>query len=195
VLELRYRTPLAWAERASREPLRLLSDHAHCEVRAAAAAQGILIHNPEHAGLVDRLSRLAIEEMRHFRRVAALLAALGGALERAGASPYMEGLTAGALPSRGSVLLDRLLLAGLVELRSHERFELLARAAADPRLAELYGELEPSEAGHATLFAHLALELFPAPRVAERADFLCDLEARVMGELAFAPRMHSGVGA
>jgi tRNA-(ms[2]io[6]A)-hydroxylase len=106
----------------------------------------------------------------------------------------MQGLRRGALRTRGPVLLDRLLVAGLVELRSHERFELLAGAAADARLAELYGELTPSEAGHATLFGHLACELFPRQDVADRAKVLCELEAEVIASLAFEPRMHSGIG-
>ena len=107
----------------------------------------------------------------------------------------MEGLTGAALPTRGSVLLDRLLIAGLVELRSHERFELLAGFAVDGRLQELYAELLPSEAGHATLFGHLAQELFPERQLEQRARILCELEASVVEALPFEPRMHSGVGA
>jgi tRNA-(ms[2]io[6]A)-hydroxylase len=193
VLELRYATPAAWADRVLAEPLALLSDHAHCELRAASSAQGLITRNPANPDLVDRLSRLALEEMRHFRQVVALLRDLGGELRYAEANPYMEGLATGSRPTRGSVLLDRLLVSGLVELRSLERFELLAERAQDPRLRALYAELGPSEAGHATLFSRLARELFPENRARARAEHLCELEGRLVEGLAFAPRMHSGV--
>ncbi len=192
MLELRYATPPEWAERVSAEPLALLSDHAHCELRAASSAQGLITHNPAHAELVDALAKLALEELRHFRQVVALLRELGGELCHAAASPYMSGLVDGALATRRSILLDRLIVSGLVELRSHERFELLAERAADSRLRALYRELLPSEAGHATLFATLAVDAFGETARA-RAEELMSLEGRLVASLAFAPRMHSGV--
>jgi len=193
VLELRYTTPTSWAERALLSPLELLSDHAHCELRAASSAQGLITRNPSAKGLVDSLSRLALEEMRHFRQVIALLEKFGGELLWAEPNPYVEGLMDGTKSTRGAVLLDRLLISGLVELRSLERFELLAAVATEPKVQALYAELGPSEAGHATLFSRLAEELFPAKRVRERSDQLCAIEAGVVERLAFAPRMHSGV--
>ncbi len=192
MIELTWSTPAEWAERVAAEPMALLSDHAHCELRAASSAQGLITHNPEHAGLVDSLSRLAIEEMRHFRQVLTLLRELGGELVRAHASPYMEGLIAGGLPTRRAILMDRLLVSALVEARSHERFALLAEHAPDERLRALYRELLPSEAGHAELFARFAEEVYGV-EARERAAELCALEGRVVAGLAFEPRMHSGV--
>jgi len=193
VLELLHATPPEWAERALARPLELLSDHAHCELRAAASAQGIITHNASLPRLVDRLGALAIEEMQHFRRVVALLRELGGELEPRGANPYAEGLISGSLATRGSVLLDRLLIAGLIELRSHERFSLLARAATEPRVRALYAELLPSEEGHGRLFWALARDGFGAERLAARARELAELEASVVRALPFAPRVHSGL--
>jgi tRNA-(ms[2]io[6]A)-hydroxylase len=193
VLELRYETPATWAKQALAEPLALLSDHAHCELRAASSAQGLITRNPSIGGLVDSLSRLALEEMRHFRQVIALLSDHGGELLWAQPNPYVENLINSTKASRGAVLLDRLLVAGLVELRSLERFDLLASEAKDTRIRALYAELGPSEAGHATLFSRLAEELFALDKVRSRVDQMCDLEAEVVSKLTFAPRMHSGV--
>jgi len=193
VLELRYKTPMSWAERALMSPLELLSDHAHCELRAASSAQGLITRNPSAKSLVDSLSRLALEEMRHFRQVIALLESYGGELLWAEPNPYVEGLMDGTKATRGAVLLDRLLISGLVELRSLERFDMLADAATDPTVKSLYAELGPSEAGHATLFSRLAEELFPAKLVRARAGELCAIEAGVVEQLSFAPRMHSGI--
>jgi tRNA-(ms[2]io[6]A)-hydroxylase len=198
VLELRSETPSLWAEQALREPLELLLDHAHCELGAAAAAQALVHRYPERTRLLDRMAVLAIEELMHFRQVVACLEACGGEFASQAPSPYLAALHRGAKrtaadPSGAERLLDRLLVAGLVEARSCERFCLLAEHAGDERLAGLYGALGPSERGHAELFPRLAAELFGAERAAERSEVLCQLEADVIAELPFAPRMHSGL--
>jgi tRNA-(ms[2]io[6]A)-hydroxylase len=197
VLELQLSTPPSWARLALREPLPLLLDHAHCELGAAAAAQALVHRYPERERLLDRMAALAIEELAHFRRVVACLAESGGAFGEQAPSPYLDGLHRAAKRTTADAagaerLLDRLLVAGLVEARSCERFELLAECATDPQLAELYGELGPSERGHAELFPRLAAELFGERRSAERGAELSRLEAEVIAALPFAPRMHSG---
>jgi len=191
--ELASATPRAWAERALEEPLALLSDHAHCELGAAAAAQGLLARRPENPGLVERLAAHAVEELRHFRLVHRQLRELGGRLEPMRRSPYAGGLLARV--ERGPRnLLDRLLVAGLIERRSLERFELLAEVATEraPALAGLYAELAPSEAGHAALFLELAHAAHPEEDVATRLATWCEREARLIGSLPFAARVHSG---
>ena len=50
--ELGWTTPAAWARAALAEPLALLSDHAHCELGAAAAAQRWILRRPGDAELV-----------------------------------------------------------------------------------------------------------------------------------------------
>ena len=192
-LELAWETPAGWAERALEFPLELLDDHAHCELGAAAAAQSLLARSSGKGELVERLSALAIEELRHFRSVHRLLVARGGALGSARTNPYADGLVRAA--GRGArSLLDRLLAGALIERRSLERFELLAHAARgrEPELARLYGELAPSEAGHGTLLIGLARELFPDEDVDARLQGWIALEGELIRSLPFAPRIHSG---
>jgi len=192
-LELAWSTPREWADAALGEPLALLSDHAHCELGAAAAAQGLLARRPENRRLVERLSALAEEELGHFRTVHRLLCELGGALEPVRKNPYAEGLL--AFVERGPRnLLDRLLVAALIERRSLERFELLALAARGglPRLAGLWADLAPSESGHAHLFLELARDAFGAEVVGERLPIWIGREATLVRSLPFAPRIHSG---
>jgi tRNA-(ms[2]io[6]A)-hydroxylase len=192
-LELAWRTPRAWAEAALEEPLALLSDHAHCELGAAAAAQGLLARAPEDSALVERLGAHASEELRHFRQVHRLLVELGGVLEPVRRNPYAEGLLAHV--RRGAPgLVDRLLVFALIERRSQERLELLAAVASERAspLASLYAELAPSEAGHAALFLELARERAGAAELAERLARWVEREARLVAGLAFGPRVHSG---
>jgi tRNA-(ms[2]io[6]A)-hydroxylase len=192
-IELAWSTPRAWAEEALAAPLALLSDHAFCELGAAAAAQGLLARRPGDVRLVERLAAHAAEELRHFRAVHRLLVELGGTLAYARRNPYAEGLLAHV--QRGPAgLVDRLLVFGLIERRSLERFELLAAAAAgrDARLAALYAELAPSEEGHAALFLELARERTAEDELAGRLACWTEREARVVQSLPFSARIHSG---
>jgi tRNA-(ms[2]io[6]A)-hydroxylase len=191
--ELAWTTPSAWGAAALAEPLALLSDHAWCELGAAAAAQGLLARRPADSALVERLGAHASEELRHFRQVHRLLVELGGTLGPVRTNPYAEGLLARI--ERGPAnLVDRLLVFGLIERRSLERFELLAAAAAERAspLAELYAELAPSEAGHAALFLELARERTGAGELEPRLARWQAREAELVSGLGFSARIHSG---
>ena len=190
--DLGYHTPRGWAEAAAHEPTALLSDHAHCELQAAIACGALIARYSDRPALVDFAARVISEEMVHFRRVVALLRAMGGELTDAGPNPYAEGLRKGSSGTRKSGLLDRLLLAALIERRSCERFELLAEAKADPRLVALYAELAPEEIEHQRLFLDCARRECAEADVDARLAQLVRVEAELMPSLAFAPRMHSG---
>lgn len=193
--DLGYATPAAWAEQAAAEPLALLNDHAHCELQAGVACSALIARYPDRPALVDLAARVISEEMVHFRRVVALLRELGGELGDAGPNPYAEGLRKRSSGTRKSGLLDRLLLAALIERRSCERFELLAEADADPRLVALYAELAPQEVEHQRLFLDAARRECPESGSDQRLRELVALEAELVQTLPFAPRMHSGPGA
>jgi len=194
VFRLDYETPPEWVERVAEEPLALLADHAHCELKAAASAQALIARYPQHGTLALRMAEVAGEEMAHFMRVLRELHARGGALERTTPSPYAEALHArSAAAGRTAVLLDRLIIAGLIEARSLERFHLLAEGLADEALAMLYRELLPSEAAHRGLFLGFARELYPRRRADERERELRAIEGEIVAELPFAVRVHSGV--
>lgn len=193
-VELLWQTPAAWADAALADPLALLSDHAHCELGAAASAQKLIARNPARRSLVERCAALAVEELGHFRRVHALLRAQGGALTPPVPNPYVAGLRRAAEATRAPgapPLLDALLVAALIERRSLERFGLLADAAPAP-LASLWRELGPSEAGHARLFVALAEEAAGEERARRRLDELAREEGALAAALPGGPRIHSG---
>ncbi len=189
-LELGWRTPKEWARRVLEEPLALLADHAWCELGAASAAQGLIARFSDVEPLVARLLPLALEELRHFRRVERLLRTRGGALGPARRNPYAERLLERV--ERGHGLIDRLLVAALIETRSLERFTLLVEEVEDPELEALFAELGLAEAAHASLFLDLASVLFGEELVEERRERWVALEARLIPGLPRAPRIHSG---
>jgi tRNA-(ms[2]io[6]A)-hydroxylase len=190
--ELGYATPPEWASHAAAEPLLLLGDHAHCELQAAVACSALIARYPDRPQLVDLAARVISEEMVHFRRVVALLRELGGELGDTGPNPYAEGLRKGSSGTRKSGLLDRLLLAALIERRSCERFELLAASGADPRLVDLYADLAPEEVEHQRLFLETARSECPDANPDRRLAELVAVEAALVPGLPFSPRMHSG---
>ena len=161
MFKLAYLTPPEWVARVEEDPVGLLADHAHCELKAASSAQAICIKHGDLTELVERLAQVAVEELTHFEQVVRALHARGGVLPYTPPNPYAEELYRGAATTRRELLLDRLVVSGLIEARSLERFHLLAEHLADQDLAGLYRELLPSEASHQGLFFRFARELFP----------------------------------
>lgn len=192
MFKLDYLTPSAWVGRVEADLCALLADHAHCELKAAASAQGILSRGLDHPALMRDLARVAIEEMQHFELVLAELQRRGGTLGPVQQNPYADRLHRAAAGSRSDRVLDRLVVSGLIEARSLERFHLLAEGLADAELASLYRGLMASEAGHQRLFFRHALELF-GPSAEVRIEQLRALEGAIVAQLPFAPTMHSGL--
>jgi tRNA-(ms[2]io[6]A)-hydroxylase len=190
-------TDAAWAAEALADTDALLADHAHCELKAASNALSLIARHPEDLALAAALTEIAREEVTHFQRVLGLLAARGVALGPPPVDEYAASLrrAAGALPARGGggPLVDRLLVAALIEARSCERFKLLADAggpANDPALAELWRELFAAEAGHFRTFVDLAERAAKGDRrlVGARLDALAELEAAIVCALPRSAR-------
>jgi tRNA-(ms[2]io[6]A)-hydroxylase len=93
---------------------------------------------------------------------------------------------------RGSAfyLMDRLLVAGVVEARGCERFGMVADALLPGPLKELYRTLTRSEAHHHQLFLALARQYFEPREVAERLDYLLHAEAAIVAQLPLRPSLH-----
>ena len=70
-----------WVASAEADLPGLLSDHAHCELKAAVSALSLVSRfGPLHPQLVAPLSALAHEETEHFQAVTASLGRRGGKL-------------------------------------------------------------------------------------------------------------------
>lgn len=192
-LPLRWDTPLEWADRVLRQPLALLADHAHLEKKAATAAIYLISHWPDREGIVERMTAIAREELEHLALVHKILIARGGRLFHEHANPYVRSLQEHVRKGTSFHLLDRLLVASLIEARSCERFEKLAVRAQDAELAELYGGLCASERGHHKTFLNFARREYGVEIAESRWDEMLDLEAAIIEPLPFAPTMHGGV--
>jgi tRNA-(ms[2]io[6]A)-hydroxylase len=187
-------TDPGWVGAAEADLDGLLSDHAHCELKAAQSALSLLArHGGELPALVEPLAVLAREESSHFVAVERRLRARGKRLERPGSDRYVGELRAAARRDRHDgypALLDRLLTAALIEGRSCERFRLLSERLADAGLRAFYRELMASEAKHFALFSGLASKAFGQQDARERLATLARREAAIAARLPLGPTVH-----
>jgi tRNA-(ms[2]io[6]A)-hydroxylase len=187
-------TSPAWLEQAIASPELLLIDHAHCERKAAGVALQLMFRYPSDGDLADRLSPLAREELAHFERVLALMGRRGIAPRPLAAPAYGATLKASVRREEPGRLLDSLLVAGLIEARSHERMALLATHSPDPELRDLYGDLLASEARHFGLYWLLCEGRLGREATVARLEELARVEWEALAPVpAGSPgvRMHS----
>jgi tRNA-(ms[2]io[6]A)-hydroxylase len=191
VSSLASRTDRAWAERVLAGLDELLLDHAHCEKKAAGVAVKLLFAYPQHEFLLAPLAALAREELVHFEAVLGLLRERGQPFRRLRPAPYAGRLRTLARPAEPQRGIDLLLCSALIEARSCERFELLAGAVAEPRLAGFYRGLLAAEARHHRIYVELAAELGGRGPVRERLRQLARAEAAILAEAPPWIRMHA----
>jgi tRNA-(ms[2]io[6]A)-hydroxylase len=151
----------------------------------------LLFKYPERTALLPALARLAREELVHFERVLACLAARGITFRHQVPSPYAARLREMVRPGEPDALLDLLLCAALIEARSCERLRLLAEAVDDLALAELYAGLLASEARHHRLYVTLATRVAPRAEVHARLAELSRHEATVLAAAPAMARLHA----
>ncbi len=192
VLNLAFPSDPRWLESALAHLDDVLLDHAHCERKAAGAALNMLFRYPDHAFLQLPVSALARDELEHYEVVLRELAARDVAFTRQRPSPYGGKLHALIRAKEPERLLDLLLVSALIEARSCERFQLLAEAIPDERLAALYRGLLASEARHHGIYLELADELCPRERVRERLRELAEAESAILTEPCRFVRLHTG---
>ena len=187
------KTPEAWLEAASGRIPELLLDHANCELKAASTALGFLYRYPERTALVQRMSRLAREELRHFEQVRSIMDDMQVPFERLTASRYAGRLRDAVRGEEPLKLLDMLLVGALIEARSCERFARLAPRLPG-RLAKFYGGLLASESRHFEHYLEFArVEAgVPLADLDARLAELKELESRLITEPDPRFRFHSG---
>jgi tRNA 2-(methylsulfanyl)-N6-isopentenyladenosine37 hydroxylase len=192
---LHSRTPLAWGRQVLTEPFALLSDHAFLEKKAATNALELLTRWPDDwtDGWLEAMTGVARDEVAHLAQVVRILLSHGGRLERFHKNPYANALRQLVRKASAGELVDRLLVAALIEIRSCERFSVLAAAASDEELAGFYGTLYSSELGHYRVFLNLAGKFTAPAELDARWQELLAAEAAILAAQEPGPRIHSGV--
>ena len=193
MLHLAAPTDAGWFDRVQDHIPLLLLDHTHLEKRAGSTAMSMIFRYADHPVLARSLGEVVQEEMDHFVRMVDVLEARQIKLERLEPSGYAAALAKHTRKKDPEALLDKLLVASLIEARSCERFQILAQRLEerDPELAALYAELYKDEARHHTLYTRLARQIFDDALVTTRLDELAALEVLALEEAGTTPRLHS----
>jgi tRNA-(ms[2]io[6]A)-hydroxylase len=194
-LPLHSLTPLEWGRAALADPVGLLADHAFLEKKAAANALDLMTGWPGEwtPGWVETMTGVARDEASHLSQTVRLLTRRGGRMERGHRSSYAKALRLLVRKGGEEELLDRLLVSALIEVRSCERFAVLAAAAEDSELAAFYKALFSSEMGHYKVFLRLAHKVATSETVEARWQYMLAAEVRIMEQQAPGSRIHSGV--
>jgi len=186
------RTPEQWLSSAVESLPVLMIDHANCEKKAAATAMSLMHRYTENTSLLNKMSRLAREELRHFEQVLKLMTKRGIAYESVTASRYAAGLREKVRKKDPCKLVDTLIVGALIEARSCERFAALV-PHVDAELSDFYVSLLKSESRHFMDYITLAKSLASPNEVAERLALFRGIERELIESRDVEVRFHSGV--
>jgi tRNA-(ms[2]io[6]A)-hydroxylase len=192
MFDLRFATPRVWLDQVFGDFDAFLLDHAACERKAAATGMSFVVRYPDRRVLIEPLIEFAKEELEHFHIVYRLIEKRNLILADDYKDPYVNGLRSQMRNDTDALLLDRLIVAGIVEARGCERLFMVAEAL-EGRDAELHGvylELARAESRHHGLFFRLARECFDQAEVEDRAHTLLDFEARLVERLPHRAAVH-----
>ena len=187
-------TPRAWVIWALQHPDILLIDHANCEKKAASTALNLMYRYVEHHGLLNKLSRLAREELRHFEQVIAIMRKRGVAYPQLSASRYAGEMRKSVRTHEPGRLVDTLLVGAIIEARSCERFAALV-PELDEELSGFYRSLLKSESRHFLDYLKLAQALGSEDEVEQRLPILLQRDRELIQGPDEEFRFHSGVPA
>jgi tRNA-(ms[2]io[6]A)-hydroxylase len=192
MLGLQFETGTSWAEIAKDNLQQILTDHAFLEQKAASNAVSIIINYSEETALVKEMSNIAIEEMQHFKMVHLLMVKRGMVLGREQKNDYAIRLQKffNKTKDRTDALIQRLLVAALIEARSCERFKVFSENMEDEELSKFYNNLMISEASHYTTFLKFAREYQDREIVDKKWNALLAFEAEMMKERGSEAKIH-----
>lgn len=184
-------TPDAWIEQALANLDLLLIDHANCEKKAASTAINLMYRYVENYELLNKMSRLAREELRHFEQVISYMENRGIEYVQLTASRYATELRKPVRTHEPAKLVDTLIVGAIIEARSCERFEKLA-PHLDEELKKFYLSLLKSESRHYKDYLSLARKA-SGEDISDRVEIFLEREKSLIQSKDTEFRFHSGV--
>lgn len=188
---LKCATPDAWLAAVPNHLAELLIDHANCEKKAASTAVSLLYKYVDQPDLLDKMSRLAREELRHFEQVLELMRTEQINYLYLSPARYAQQLHSLVRKQEPGRLVDLLILGAVVEARSCERFVRLLEVLP-PHIGTLYRQLVHSEARHFKDYLGLAQSIAEED-ISARIELFLDQDAVLISTPDSDFRFHSGV--
>lgn len=180
----------AWLESVLDDLNSFFLDHLAEERKAAATGMMLLERFSDVPGIQRELPGFIREEIAHFRQMERIRKRRGLHVPKDEKDRYIRSLLGAVRRKEGFHLLDRLILAAIVEARGAERFALISKAIGSEELARFYREIAMSEERHVALFFNLASELFAPRDVALTLERFIDFEDHALRKLHIRPRLH-----
>ncbi len=191
MLGLKLATDPRWVNLAEKSIADILTDHAYCEQKATSACISLIQLYPDKSYLVDKLVPVVQEEWMHFKLVLDELKKRNLQLGQQRKDEYVNDLLKFVSTSKEYRLLDKLLMSGLIEARSCERFRLLSLEISDDSLKQFYHNLMRAEAAHYRMFLDIAEQYYPKETVKKRWEEWLSYETKVLKEIELrGDRMH-----
>lgn len=190
---LRVDTPQEWVDWALDNQDILLIDHAHCEKKAASSALNLIFRYVDDVTLLNKMSRLAREELRHFEQVLAIMMKRNIAYVHLPPSRYAGGLRKMVRTSDPGRLIDLLIVGAIIEARSCERFAKLA-PYLDSELNSFYLALLKSEKRHYQDYLSLA-KCVAGSDISSRVDEFLSVENELVSSKDELFSFHCGIPA
>ncbi len=184
-------TPAAWVQSALQNPELLLIDHANCEKKAAGTALNLMYRYVDDFELLNKMSRLAREELRHFEQVIAIMAARGIRYRQISAGRYAAEMRKPVRTHEPARLIDTLIVGAVIEARSCERFEKIA-PHLDDELQKFYRSLLQSEARHYRDYLTLAHNAAGGENIDARVALFLERDKALVQSSDEDFRFHSG---
>ena len=184
-------TPQLWIDNALANPELLLIDHANCEKKAASTALNLMYRYVDNFDLLNKMSRLAREELRHFEQVIAIMKRRNIEYRQITASRYAVKLREAVRPNDPDKLVDILIVGALIEARSCERFARLA-PFLDQELKSFYLSLLKSEGRHFKDYLTLAGTIASQQEIEKRLQVFLGVEKQLIESPDSEFRFHSG---
>ena len=167
-----------------------LVDHASCERKAMAYAMSVIVKYPDRTEIIPDLLEVAQDELDHFREVLELMDRRNLQMLPDEPDPYVNQLIQLCRHGRDERLLDRLLVASVIETRGAERFRIISEALDDAELKEFYRDLWATEAKHGDVFKKMALKYFDEDEIEQRNQEIIEAEAKIVAGLEWRPSLH-----
>jgi tRNA-(ms[2]io[6]A)-hydroxylase len=199
---LRCETPDLWVQNALADIDMLIVDHANCEKKAASTAMNLIYRYVDNYELMNKMSKLAREELRHFEQVIAIMKKRNIGYPQIEAARYAGAIRKFASKEEPWKLIDTLIIGAIIEARSCERFAKIA-PHLDEELSAFYLSLLKSESRHYEDYLSLARKAYAQSLDANIATIkkqtidarigeLLEVEKKLIESLDDEFRFHSG---
>jgi tRNA-(ms[2]io[6]A)-hydroxylase len=190
MLLFREKIPSDWLPKVLANLPAVLVDHAHLERKAATTALNLEKFRLLYSR-VDELNAIAIEELQHFQLVLNLLKARNIPFGQPQHSAWISGLMRSIRNGQQHQVIDHLICCALIEGRSCEKFQVLARElqTIDQPLAQFYASLVESEGNHYATYLLMSRAVDEA-ETDRRLDFYLDLDAELIRKPNPLPILH-----